>query len=61
MPSHTRARVPQTKLVGTPMQGCIDKLLSGSTVTTTRCLNVDYESPPRVETFFDVQLDVKVR
>ena len=48
-------------LAGTALDGCIDLLLAGATVTTTKCVNVDFRSAPRMETFFDVQLDVKVR
>ena len=42
------------------MEGCIEQLLEGKTITTTQCLNVDYASTPRLETFADVQLSVKV-
>ncbi|ORY78391.1 putative ubiquitin carboxyl-terminal hydrolase 5 [Leucosporidium creatinivorum] len=48
----------EEKMKGTPADGEIQRLFSGSTKSYLKCINVDFEST-RSEPYYDIQLNVK--
>lgn len=43
---------------GTCVEGTVPKLFEGKMVSFIKCKNIDYKST-RVETFYDIQLNIK--